>query len=149
MRKKKAKPAKSKGKEIINQRPKLLPSTLNNNAANDNVCSSDEDDRIESVAIDSRITYAIAMNNRMVQAGCSSSGSSSGGCNGSGGNSGSSTNVETETAAAAAVEQTAERYPKRQRRRVNYQEQLDTPDDDYYICKYILFSTVQLDYFKL
>ena len=105
--------------------------------------SDDEDDQTERVATDSRITYAIAMNNRMAQDGCSSSGSSGSRCNGSIGNSGSSTNAITEP--TSAVEQTTVRYPKRQRRPVNYQEQLDTPDDDYYICKYILFATLFLE----
>ena len=73
------------------------------------------------------------MNNRMAQPGCSSSGIKGGG----GGNDSSGsdvTKVVTEPL-AVAVGQTAERYPKRERRRVNYQEQLNTPDDDYYICK--------------
>ena len=104
--------------------------------------SDDEDDQTERVATQSIITYAIAMNNRMAQPGCSSSGiNGGGGGNDSSGSDG--TNVVTEP---AAVEQTTERYPKRQRPCVNYQEQLDIPDDDHYICKYILFATVDLNH---
>jgi hypothetical protein len=72
--------------------------------------SSDEDDQtVDSVVTNSRITYAIAMNNRMVQEGCSSSGS---------GNSGSSGSVVTNAVSepsATEEEATVARYPKRVR----------------------------------
>ena len=120
--------AKSNGKQFVRQRPHLLPSTLNN----DNNISSDEDDQtVKAVAANSRITYAIAMNNRMVQEGCSNSGSNSGSSGGCGG-----TNVVNEQAAAVeeVQSQCVARYPKRNIRPVNYDEQLNAPSDDHFIC---------------
>ena len=126
--------AKSNGKQSIRQRPHLHPSTLNNNNDNHNVSSSDEDDQTVKSATESRITYAIAINNRMVQDGCSNSGSNGGDSSG-----GSGANAISEPATVAAVEggqcKFAARYPKRNVRAVNYKQQLDTPSDDDFICK--------------
>ena len=76
---------------------------------------------------ESRSYANIAMNKKNNKknnngAGCSGSGSSSN----SGGGS-----VENEVAVEVAVES---RYPKRERPRVNYTE-LETPDDDHFLCK--------------
>ena len=139
---KKAEPSttvrKSKGKESIRQRPHLLPSTLNNN---DNNISSDEDDQtVEAVATDSRITYAIAMNNILAQEGTSNSGGG-----GSGSESivdvSSGSNLVSEPSAATVGEVEApcmstQRYPRRARRAVDYREQLEPSEDDHFICKY-------------
>ena len=93
---------------------------------------SDETYSVDSVATNLRITYAIAMNNRMVQEGCSSSGSDN-----SGASSGSvDTNAASEPS-AAEEEATVARYPKRVRREVNYNGQLNPTEDVCYICKYI------------
>ena len=67
------------------------------------------------------------MNNRMAQDGCSSSGNNGG--------SGSTMN-EAVAEAEERTTESVERYPKRVRRHVNYSEQLDTPADDHFICKY-------------
>ena len=120
---------KCNGKQFICQRPKLLQINEDNDN-NNNVCSSDEDDQIESVAAQSRITYAIAMNNRLAQEGCSGSSSRGGGSN----------VVNEPSVEEVEVQRTtmsAGRYPKRARRHVDYKEQLDTPDDDCFICKYL------------
>ena len=93
------------------------------------MCSSDEDEQTEAVAADSRITYAIAMNNRMAQDGSSNSGSGSG--------SGSAEVVNEPATTATAEQTTVVRYPRRTRRQVNYKE-LETPDDDHYICMYLI-----------
>ena len=116
---------KSSGKQFLRQRPKLL----NNNVNNSDICSSDEDKQTESVAADSRITYAIAMNNRIAEDGSSNSGSSRGG--------GSSTSFVSQSEEAVVKPPTLSvgRYPRRVRRHVDYSEQLDTPDDDHFICK--------------
>ena len=125
---------KLNGKQFVRQRPHLLPSTLNNNNDDDVLISDDEDDRIVgSVAAKSRITYAIAMNNRMVQEGAGSSGSNSGGCSASSG---------TYSASEPSEEATVGRYPRRVRREVNYNEQLNPTDDDHYICKFVLFTSL-------
>ena len=106
----------------MRQRPHLLPSTLNND---NNTYSSDDDDQtVESVATDSRITYAIAMNNRLAQDGTSNSGSS---------------NLVSEPSTVGEVEapcMSTERYPRRARRAVDYREQLEPLEEDHFICKY-------------
>jgi hypothetical protein len=121
--------AKSNGKESVRQRPHLSPSTLNDN--NNDMFSSDEDDQTEAVATDSRITYAIAMNRSMAQEGCSNSGRNIGSGSGSGTNASSEQPVTTNTVA---------RYPKRVRRHVDYNEQLNPTDDDSFICKSCIIS---------
>ena len=121
--------AKSNGKQSIRQRPHLLPGTLNDNR--DVSSSDDEDDQaVKSVATQSRITYAIAMNDRMVQEGCSSSGS-----NGDSSSGGANAISEPATTAQEGQCRFGERYPKRNIRAVNYNEELDTPSDDHFICK--------------
>ena len=138
---KKVKKSSGNGKELIRQRPHLDPSTLNNNNNNNNdhdVSSSDEDDQTVKSAAESRITYAMAMNNRTAQDGSGSSGISGSSGSGSGSNAGSSNsginggngaNVVSES----TQQQTVERYPKRERRHVNYCE--PPCDEDSFICK--------------
>ena len=71
------------------------------------------------------------MNNRMASDGCSNSGSRSGNSG-----SGSVTNASSEQPAAEeATTNTVARYPKRVRRHVDYNEQLNPTDDDCFICK--------------
>ena len=139
---------KSNGKQSVLQRPHLLPLTLDNNNNND-MCSSDEDDQTECVAADSRITYAIAMNNRTAHDGSSNSGRNIG-CGSGSRCSGSSCANLNEPAAGTTVEEAAptervERYPRRARRQVNYNE-LDTPEDDHYICKYLIILLTFQEY---
>ena len=130
--------AKSNGKQFVRQRPHLLPTTLNND---NEVLSSDEDNQTDSAATDSRITYAIAMNNRLVQEGCGSSassghnGASSGSASGSSGTDASEPVVEPTTT-------TEGRYPKRKIRHVNYCE--PPADDDQFICKFLPFDQINL-----
>ena len=130
----KKKVAKSNGKQPVRQRPHLSPSTLNDN--NNNMYSSDEEDKtVESVATDSRITYAMAMNNRMVQEGSSNSGRNCGSNSGSSSSSGASGSGACASSEQPAAEETITRYPKRVRRHVDYNEQLNPTDDDSFICK--------------
>ena len=82
---------------------------------------------------ESRYYSAIALNN-------SSDGISGGaGCSGSGGASGSSGSGSSGADAGASVDGNEEvhvepRYPRRSRPRVDYAE-LETPDDDHFLCE--------------
>jgi hypothetical protein len=76
------------------------------------------------------------MNNRMVQGGCSSS------RNNGGSGSGSTMNEAEAAEAEQRRIESVERYPKRVRRHVNYSEQLDSPADDNFICRYLFDKNI-------
>ena len=131
---------KANGKEIVKQKSKFIN---NNNNNNDDSCSSDEDERIDKAKRESRLYSQIARNNVGTTSSSSSRSDGGSGCSTSSSCGGSSSSVggSSSVGVVSVVNDEVEvepRYPKREgTARVNYTE-METPDDDHFLCKLLI-----------